>query len=279
VPQHALAGWFGALFFLLWQERRLTVGQWFCLLPPLALLSPLGALGILPFAAYSGISTLLRKELRLSDTLLPLATTLLSLPALLYLTAAGDTVGLRVLPVHIDIYILFELLEVAPYLIAAMMVAEAVRSDRMTLAILAICLLILPWIQIGQNVDFTMRVSIAPLAILAFEAAKALGYAARNDRRGLKWILIGALSVGSVTGLFEVARAIMFAPPPRAHCSLMKTWDRIVELPIFHRSIYFAKAEAIPAAVRPHAPYLVLAEDESSECWDRPWRQPRWTRN
>ena len=64
VPQHALAGWFGALLFLLWRDRRISLGQMYVMLPMLMLLSPLGLMGTLPFAAAAGIVSLVERRLR-----------------------------------------------------------------------------------------------------------------------------------------------------------------------------------------------------------------------
>src|SRR3546814_10249961 len=85
----------------------------------LMLISPLAVMGVLPFAAYGGIVTLWKRELRANDVLLPASTTLLTLPAILYLGAGSGEVGLRIISLPPLPYMLFELLEVIPFVAGA----------------------------------------------------------------------------------------------------------------------------------------------------------------
>ena len=278
VPQHALAGWFGALLFLLWRERRISLGQMYAPVPLLMLLSPLGVMGTLPFAAYAGIATVLRRELKAGDVLLPALTTILAAPAILYLGAAGESVGIHLLQMNFVMYLLFEILEVVPFAAGVALINRSNRSELATLLLVGACLVIAPLVQIGEGMDFTMRVSIPALAILAVQVAWSLDRAARSggDHRPARMMLIVTLLVGSVTGAFEIARALTHYPSPRIHCNLTSAWYRVVDLPkVSTNAAYFARAEALPPMMRPRISFI--AETEPGPCWDRRWEVARFT--
>ncbi len=276
VPQHALAGWFGALLFLLWRDRRISLGQMYVMLPMLMLLSPLGLMGTLPFAAAAGIVSLVERRLRPSDFLLPAIPTLLSIPAILYLGAGAESVGIRFVDANPGGYLLFELVEVLALIAGAAVIHRANRSEMMTLALVACCLMIAPLVQIGEGIDFTMRTSITALALLSFQVSAAFSGASDAKPRAARIWLIGALAVGSITGTFELVRALSLQPSPRVQCSLDEAQYHVVELPRFSsNSTYFAPLETVPAAIRPKAPALVR-EDSEGPCWERPWMLPRF---
>lgn len=279
VPQHALAGWFGALLFLLWRDKRISLGQMYALLPLLLLLSPLGAMGTLPFAAFAGIATLVARGVRPSDFLLPLATLALGVPAILYLAAAGDTVGMHVLETPFARFVVFEIVEVLPYLLGAAALGALDPGRRGTFALVAACLLVMPFVQIGEGIDFTMRVSITALAILSVEVARVIAAKpAEPDNRVARGMLIAALLIGSVTGGFELARALMYRPTPRVQCSLASLWDQdqIAELRVTTNATYFAAIDALPPLVRPRPVAMVQAKTGAEKCWIRPWRMERF---
>ena len=77
------------------------------------------------------------------------------------------------------------------------------------------------------------------------------------------------VALGAVTGGFEIARALRFAPSPVPHCSLAGVWDRQTGLVVPHAS-YFAARDSfrftIIAAER-------VRSADPDPCWDRPWRQ------
>jgi hypothetical protein len=269
-------GWFGALLFLLWRERRISLGQMYAMLPMLMLLSPLGVMGTLPFAAAAGIVSLIERRLRLSDFLLPAIPTLLCLPAILYLGAGAESVGIRLVYPGTAMYLLFEVLEVLLLIAGAAVIHRRNGREMATLVLVACCLMISPLVQIGEGIDFTMRASITALAILSFQVSAAFSGASGATRSPAHHWLLGALAIGSVTGTFEVVRALWLQPSPRVQCSLDEAQYQVVELPRFSsNSTYFAPVEALPDPIRPKAPALAR-EQTSAPCWERPWMVSRF---
>lgn len=278
VPQHALAGWFGALMFLLWRAGSISLGQMYLFLPMLMLLSPLGVMGALPFAAYAGFATLLKASLRPSDFILPALTTLLCIPAILYLGAAGDNVGIHLLRLSPDTYLLFELLEVLVFPAGVVMFHRGDLRDTALLVLVTLCLLAMPFVQIGEGGDFTMRVSIVSLALLAFLVAQVITGPRKNisSEHRARALLLVALAIGSVTGMFEVVRAIRYRPSPYVHCSVTSAGHQLVDLqPTSTNATYFAPLAAISPMVRPVAANILRPEGDP-RCWDRPWKVSRF---
>lgn len=276
VPMHALSGWMGAVLFLLWREKRISLGQMYAPVPLLMLMSPLGVMGTLPFAAYAGIVTLWKRELRTNDVLLPAITTLLTLPAILYLGAGSGEVGLHLMALPPVPYVLFELLEVVPFIAGAILIGHPSVGERATLLLVAACLLLMPFVQLGEGTDFTMRASIPALAILAVQVSRAFDRAAtdRTFRRPAA-IMAVMLAMGSVTGMFEIARALTNKPSPRVHCNMATSIYQVAYLrPTSSRATYFAALDAVPAIIRPH-PTTILSH-EIARCWDRPWKISRF---
>ena len=266
VPQHALAGWLGALAFLLWRSGRLRPGPALALLPLAALWSPLGLLGAMPFVALAGVRTLMAGRLRPADIMLPALATLLSLPALLYLASAGDGVGVRLMAIAPLQWGLFELLEMLVYVAPVALLVRAPRFGRDTLALLTLWLLALPFVQIGWSTDLMMRGSITALTILAVMVADALIHTPRTRAP-----LILLLAIGAVTGVTEIRRALVNPPAPEVRCGLFKAWDQSFgDFPI---NSYVAPITAVPALIRPAHPTPVTA-NEPARCWDGAWHHP-----
>jgi hypothetical protein len=117
VPNHAIAGWLCALAFLLWRVGKARLGVMLALVPLLALWSPLGAMGSLPFVLYAAARDAIGGKIERRDILLPLGATLLSIPTLLYLGAAPDAVGARIYPLTLKEWALFEGVEIVPFLV------------------------------------------------------------------------------------------------------------------------------------------------------------------
>lgn len=277
VPQHALSGWYGALLFLLWKQGWLRLGAFFCFFPLLVLLSPLGMIGALPFALWAGLKSLFTRMLDGADILLPSLILLLSVPALFYLSAGGGEVGVRLFSVSPLIYGLFISFEILPYLAAIAALGARESQTRITLAIVALCLLLAPFVQIGELSDFVMRASITSLAILSVLVAQIL---TAKDETGVIWrrLLILVLAVGSVTIMFELRRSMIYRPSPRVQCSLPSAWDQVVELPITTKATYFAPLTLLPRFLQPDRPAIVLTSQNPRTCWNRPWRIRRsWT--
>jgi hypothetical protein len=270
VPQHALAGWIGALGFLLWRVGRLGLGPLLMLPPMIALWSPLAAIGAMPFILYAAISDLLRRRVRPADIMLPALATLIALPTLVYLSAAGENVGLRLFPIRPDRYLVFLTVEVIPWLLIGFAGYRA-RFGGAVLAIAAGSLLLLPLVQIGWSIDLAMRGSIPALAILALHIADGLGGGwPMSSRRKAALILL--LAIGSITGLTEIARALTFpvAPPPR--CAFARAWD--ASFSEYPKDSYLAPLAQVPALIRPEAP-VQATPDAMANCFESPWPTPR----
>ncbi len=269
VPQHALAGWIGALGFALWRDRGLPLGAALALVPLTVFWSPLGALGVLPFAALAGMAAIARRELRVSDVALPALACLLVAPALLYLSADMGGVGAKAVALRLNEYLAFEALEAAPLLLVARWATKTRRLGWATWALIAAMLLLLPLGQIGWASDFVMRASIAPIALLALMVADAVA-----TIRGARLAMAGGvLAAGSVTGLHEIRRALIFPRSPPPLCSFYGAWG---PEPAWHKSTYLAAVAKLPAPIRPAAVTLVPAGDPA-RCWDGPWPVPTGT--
>lgn len=277
VPQHALAGWVGALGFLLWRSGRIALAPWLTLMPLAALWSPLGLAGGLPFVALAGLRSLLSRSLRPADILLPALATLLSIPSLLYLSAgAGDGVGLHIVPLPPAQWGLFELLEVGIYALPLLFAAPAGRFGRDSLLLAILCLLAAPFIQVGWSIDFMMRASICALAILAVLTAEAL----LTVPRLRVWLAV-VLLAGSVTGWHEITRALLHPAAPAVRCNLVTAWDfqalelgmRVAGDPPSPKGTYLAPLGGLPRIIRPAHPAPVRA-DPPGHCWDGHWYHP-----
>jgi len=267
VPQHAFAGWCGALAVLLWRTGAVRASVPLLLFPLLLLWSPLAGLGLLPFMLWIGIESLIRRQITFADIGAVLGALLLSLPTLLYLKSGGDAVGARIFPLNPIAYLLFELLEVLPFLLGAAAVAKG-RFGAMLFAITAVSLLLIPFVQIGWSIDFAMRASIPALAILPVLIAEAL---ACTDLSALRRrVLIGCLAFGSFTGLAEIARAVSFPVSPAPHCPLTNQWRRYADFTMASSS-YLARVRALPAPMRPARPAIIAM---ASACRDLEWRLP-----
>jgi hypothetical protein len=286
VPQHALVGWLGAVLFLLWRRGLLPLAGFYAPLPLMTLWSPLALLGVVPFAAFAGLKTLLARRVTLVDFLLPLATTILSLASLVYLQAGSETVGSGANPLSLRLYLVFQLLEIIPYLLALWLLPRNHSFGRDGLLVATVCLLVFPFIQIGPSADFMMRASIPALATLALLVSEALARPraeAVGIEKGARAMLTVTLLIGSITPAHEVIRALAMRPTPYPECSLLASADRSIlvrsvhpksDEPLTH-STYVAAADALPPILRPEKLHPVPF-DKAGECWSRPWAERRF---
>ncbi|MEC3910612.1 hypothetical protein U5A82_09005 [Sphingobium sp. CR2-8] len=266
VPNHAISGWIGALSFLLWRAGKIPLGAALALLPLTALWSPLGLIGAMPFALLAGVRTLYQRSLRVPDIALPALASLIAVPGLLYLAAAGNNVGMRAQTIVPLQWGIFELLEILVYIAPLALMARSVRFGRDTLALVTVWLLVIPFVQIGSSIDMMMRGSICALTILAIMVADAL-----LGEPATRRLLIGLLAIGSITGLAEIRRALVHPPAPEVRCSIFKAWrQNFGDFPI---DSYVAPLSAMPALVRPTAPAQVRPA-EPPRCWDGSWYHP-----
>lgn len=267
VPQHAFAGWTCALAYLLWRRGLAPISIFGAAIPLVALWSPLAIMGAIPFAILAGVTVLLGRTWGARDVLLCGLAILMAVPALLYLQADAVAVGEGFWPPVPAVYAMILLLEVVPFLLP-LLCDPSPQRDRATLLVIGCCLFLMPAVAIGQGGDFQMRASIMPLALLALFFAE---WVLRLEHPRLKVIAIILLSLGSVTGAAETARALRLdsSPPPR--CSLVGVWNR-QSGDAARYAAYFADRHALPSALAPGAPVDRVATIEPDRCWERPWR-------
>jgi hypothetical protein len=258
VPMHALAGWIGAVLYLLWRSERIPLFAFLAPLPLLALLSPLALIGIMPFAAVAGISTIYSRSLRTADVALPFATLLVSLPALLYLSSATGAVAPQVNTLTMQVWAVFECIEVLPYLFAVAASGRPSRFGQGTVAVTAGLLLLLPWGQVGGGPDIPMRASITALAILSVLVSDLLldsdkGVRSRLCRGGALTMFI----IGTVTPLSETWRPINRPRQALPACSYFGVVPG-------GAPTYVAPLEQVRRPVAPASPTLVHPKDPPS---------------
>ena len=271
VPQHAIAGWVGAVGYMLWREGRVPLAPWLSLLPMTALWSPLGLMGAMPFVALAGVRMLTARSLRLHDILAPAVSALLCLPSLIYLGAAPDDVGLHFLPIPFAQWLLFQFLESLPYLIPLAIAGRSTRFGRDSLWLAFAWLMFIPFVQIGWSTDFMMRGSITALALITVMVSDHV--VQRGER--WRWFVI-VLMIGSLTGLAEIRRALLYPAAPEVRCTFFKAWGQTFSA--FPKGSYLAPLEKVPALIRPAHPAHASAS-EPARCWDGPWRLPYDPRN
>ena len=271
VPQHAIAGWAGAVGYMLWREGRLPLAPWLAMLPLTALWSPLGLMGAMPFVALAGLRTLIARALRLRDFVAPAASLILCMPSLIYLSAASDNVGLHFQPIPFIQWLLFQSFETLPYLIPLAIAGRSPRFGQDSLWLAFAWLLLIPFVQIGWSTDFMMRGSITALTLVVVMVSDHI--AQKGERR--RWLLI-VLAIGSLTGLAEIRRAFVEPAAPEVRCSFFKAWDQTFSA--FPKGSYLAPVDEVPTPVRPVDPARASA-NEPVRCWTGSWNLPSDPRN
>ena len=232
----------------------------------LMVLVPLAMLGMLPFAAHIGIEKLLRRDLGWKDIVLPGIALLIALPGLLYLSAGSDAVGSRPALPALSTYVTFIMLEIGVYLFALWLARDTLRFGKATAGLVVAVLLVVPFIQVGQSVDFVMRASIPALAILSLMIADLFIRRIPDNtdwRVARAWAMV-AFAVGLATPISEAGRAILWEHAPRQLCGYYGVVPN-------GYATYVAPLDRLPALVRPHGAFSVTPH-EPSHCWDRPWR-------
>ncbi|MBA2936166.1 hypothetical protein HZF05_18950 [Sphingomonas sp. CGMCC 1.13654] len=264
-PQHALAGWACAALFLLWQQGKVRIGTAAAGVPLFAFWSPLAVAGAVPFLAYAGLRDL--KRLRPADCALPLLALAISAPALWYQHAGAATLYNG--PNRPDplFYALSLLLEVAPFVLPALIAGT--RFGRAPLWIAVVLLVLAPLWRIGDWADFQMRVTIVPLCLLAAAIADLL---LRENRPNLRRYCFVMLAIGSLTMLSELFPVLTMRASPPPLCSLPGVWTRQTGM-IVPNATYLASVSALP--VRPAE--IVDPRRDPPRCWSRGWITPAWT--
>jgi hypothetical protein len=267
VPQHAFAGWVGALMVLLSHRKMIPLWILLAMVPLTALWSPLPLIGIMPFIAYLAIDFLRNRQLTISDFTLPVLSVLLVLPAFIYLSAAPDVVGFNLAAVPAAVWFLFILVECTLWLFPLLAWRRGPYFGLLVVA--TVVLLALPFMRVGWSIDLMMRGSIPALAILSVAAADAIANRELLLERRL-W-LIGALALGSVTGSHEISRALTEPTSPRGSCSFYGAWD--VSFKNYPKGSHLAPLDRVPASIRPNNPQRVRVNDPAP-CWKGEWRRP-----
>ncbi len=266
VPQHALAGWLGAVLFLLWRAEKLPLHALLLVIPAIPLLSPLAVFGVVPFVAYAGIESLLKRRIIAADIALPAVTSLLAIPSLLYLSAGFGEVPAGAAPFVAIKYLAFYTVEVVPFLCILWLARGHWSVDRVTVLIAAALMLILPLFRVGESIDFMMRAGIAPVTIIAITVVAILQQRPSADAPYLgaaRRIAMIVYIVGLAVPLGETARAVLLpaSPPvrygyygvvPQGYVTYISAFDRLAAL------------------IRPAQPAIV-AISEPSPCWNGPW--------
>ncbi|MFS0736471.1 hypothetical protein ABC347_05420 [Sphingomonas sp. 1P06PA] len=256
VPQHAIAGWTAALLYLLWRAGRIGLPVLLVPMPLLALWSPLALAGAMPFLAHAGMARLLDRGLRPADLLPALAALAVAIPSLLYLaTGSGGAVGGGERPMRWPEHLLFVSIEVVPYLLAIARTRETMRFGGATLAITGATLLLLPLASRSGDINLVMRLSIAPLAILAVQTADLLirSKTSSNNRLWATVVAI-ALMIGAVTPALEIARAIRLPVNPIRPCSYLAVVPG-------GAPTYVAPLARLPSPIRPVGAAIARPED------------------
>jgi hypothetical protein len=271
VPQHAIAGWLGGLLYMLWRSQKLPLASYLAMLPLIALWSPLGLMGAMPFAVLAGVETIWRKQLRYADIALPALALALSLASLAYMRSDTGRVGAMLFPIRTEVYLIVELTEVVFLLPAIMLMTRGGRFGIATPVVASVFLLLCPFFVIGHNFDFMMRASIPSLAILSVLAADVVVY---HPASFLGRVLIAELAIGVMTPAREVARAVVYksSPAPVA-CDVSQSWD--VSFPDYGKDTYYAGISTLPALIRPDG-ITSAPPTKSRACWPRAWRVDRF---
>ncbi len=270
VPQHAFAGWLAGLLYLLHRKGRVQLGAFLAVLPLTALWSPLALIGALPWAALAGLTCLWERRLRLADVLVPALATLLVVPGLAFLAAAGDDVGMRAYPIIPVLYVLCIAVEVVPWVIPALALRARSPFGWSAPLLAAAVLVAVPFIQIGWSIDFMMRAAIPAQTVLGVLMADGLARTARWQAPGWHWFIAAMLCLASVTGLHEIRRALTFPAVGGGTCTFFKAWDQ--QFLHYPKNSYLAPLSKTPHWLVRQVTLVPIREPD--RCWDGDWIRP-----
>lgn len=274
VPQHAIAGWTGALTFLLWRKGVLPIGIFAASIPLVAIWSPLAIIGTVPFAMLAGLEALKRQAFDAGDVALAALAAAIALPALLYLQLDAAKVGMHLLNTYPPVWAMCVALEVLPFTIPLLRDRQLVVTDRQVVRLVQFLLLAMPLIQVGAGADFQMRASIMPLALLSILFAQWICRLVEQRplrKAALAYALL-ALALGAATPLAELRRAVMNRPSPRPLCSLIGAWHQQDNMIVPYAS-YLAPVSNLPAALR-DVP-VTAGRGDPPKCWRVAWVLPK----
>ena len=266
VPQHALAGWLGAVFFLLWRKGMLPLHALLLVVPALPLLSPLAVFGVVPFVAYAGFESLLRRRISVADIALPAVASMLAVPSLLYLSAGFVEVPTGTAHFPLLNYLAFYSFEILPFLAVLWLAYGHWSVDRVTVLIAGALMLILPLARVGESIDFMMRAGIAPITIIAITIAAILQDRPSDDMpnfQAARRIALFVYIVGLAVPLGETARAVFLPASPQVQCGYYGV------VPNGYVT-YISAFDRLPALIRP-AHTVITQVREPAQCWKGPW--------
>jgi len=264
VPQHSLAGWIGALFYLLWRDGKLSLALLMTAMPVMALLSPLALMGMMPFVCHAGLTALVKRDVRRADVILPGLGLLIALPALLFMMSGSAAVGGKVSGISPGHYCAFLTFEVGLPLMALFLHRRAHHYGVAVSLIVLLTLLLAPLGNIGDASDFVMRASIPALAILAVLIAHMLVTQPVTERqRAAVALAVCAWVIGLATPITETIRALRFPASPRLLCSYFGVVPG-------GRATYVVPARSIPLPIRPVGAVHITPRDPT-QCWEGPW--------
>jgi hypothetical protein len=220
VPNHALGGWLA--IGLLYRDRRSTPLE--SMLPivvvAVVLWSPLAALGIVPFALWKAVSSMVsERSWNLLDPRVWAPALAIGVVVAAYLTLDSgripkgwtvDTGGVGAVAMGLLRQAQFFLLEAG---LIGFAILSIRRSSQVVLALVILSLL--PLFKFGPANDFVMRTSIPSLTVLAIGACLALSQDALQSGALRKKVVLGCLlAVGAVTPFQEFARAAVLRSWP-----------------------------------------------------------------
>ncbi|MEO5866814.1 MAG: hypothetical protein ABIS14_03025 [Sphingomonas sp.] len=271
VPQHAFAGWFCGLLYLLHRRGGATFGSLAASAPIAAIWSPLAVIGAVPLIIWAALQAFHQRTIRWTDVLIPVIALILALPSLSYLAADAQRLPSGLQHIRLLSLITFLLLEVAPalWIIYRLGWGGGIGRDAVLLA--AAMLAVIPFFHIGAGSDFVMRASIPPLAVVAAALATSLYQADLSAHRSTAMVVVTLLSLGAVTGTTEIARALRLASAPPPQCSLPTVWYRQTGWSA-DISSYLARAAAMPSPLKPEGETLINPGTDHRLCWARPWK-------
>ncbi|NOW47160.1 hypothetical protein FHW96_003338 [Novosphingobium sp. SG751A] len=258
VPQHGLAGWIFAAAYLAWRRGKAPRIVMAVMVPFLPLLSPLAAMGCVPFALHAYGRSLFSR-----DVIWAGLAAVAALPGLAYLVAAGDSVGASATPLPLHSYPIFILLEIGAYLLALRLRPSSGVYGAATAWIVVASLLLIPFGRVGGGMDFAMRASIPALAVLAVLIADILVQSKKDSAWGpAKRVALVGLTIGLATPIGEISRAIAWPHAPEVACGYYGVVPS-------GAATYVAPLARFLPVIRPGV--VLRRPHDPASCWQGPW--------
>jgi hypothetical protein len=264
VPNHMAPGWWFALLSLLYARREIDLAPLLISFAALLLWSPLAMMGAAPFIALFALEQPPR-GLFSPRMFAAAGIAFLFFPIALYLTNDAAAVPHEWLLMRESFalrYISFLAVEIPQAAVVLYAWNKVEAPDRRILALALALLFVIPIYSIGVSNDFVMRVSIAPLFLLAFAFARIAILTPRDNGRFAS-VISTIVIVSAATPFLEFKQALR-GNYAISDCNLLTSWHKgdISDLPLN----YWARVEKVPAWLMsppPGAPLMV----EDRKCW------------